>query len=75
MVCLISSIDPNVVPVEYDLTVQRNENGRRIFYSTSSVILYDDDNDIFSQFGRFRLTNGTFKGTLDKLSIWDVPIR
>jgi hypothetical protein len=68
------SIDQNVIPIEYDLIVQRNENGRRIFYSTSSAILYDDDNDIFSQFGRFRLSNGTFKGTLDKLLIWDIPI-
>jgi hypothetical protein len=68
------AIDPNVVPVEYDLTVQRNENGRTIFQSTSSAIFYDSDNDVFSQFGRFRLSNGMFKGTLDKLLIWDVPI-
>ena len=32
-------------------------------------IFYDDDNDVFAQFGRFRLTNGLFKGTLDKVSI------
>ena len=69
-----SSLDPSIIPLEYDLIVQRNENGRRIFYSTSSIILYEGDNDIFSQFGRFQLTNGTFKGTLDKLSIWDIPI-
>ena len=64
----------NVIPLEYDLYVQRNEEGNRIFYSTSSVNLYENDNDVFSQFGRFRLTNGNFKGTLDKLSIWDVTI-
>jgi len=68
------STNQNFVPTEYDLTVQRNENGRRIFYSTSSAILYNTDNNVFSQFGRFRLSNGTFKGTLDKLLIWDVPI-
>jgi hypothetical protein len=64
----------NEIPLEYDLTVQRNEHGNRIFYSTSSMILYDDDNSIFSKWGRFRLTNGNLKGTLDKVSIWDVPI-
>ena len=69
-----SSVDINAIPLEYDLTVQRNENGNRIFYSTSSLILYDSDNLIFSQWGRFRLTNGNFQGTMDKLSIWDVPI-
>lgn len=69
-----SSIDPDVVPLNYDLTVQRNENGRQIFYSTSSAIFYESDNSVFSQFGKFRMTNGTFKGTLDKLSIWDIPI-
>src|SRR5208282_430286 len=68
------SIDPNVVPLDYDLIVQRNEHGRKIFYSTSSIILYDNDNDVFSQFGRFRLSDGRFEGTLDKLSIWNVPI-
>ena len=68
------NIDPSVVPLQYDLYVQRNENGRRLFYSTSSKILYDDDNDVFAKFGRFRLTNGAFKGNVDKLSIWDIPI-
>jgi len=68
------ALDINEIPLEYDLTVQRNERGNRIFYSTSSAILYNDDNKIFSQWGRFRLTNGNLKGTLDKLSIWDVPI-
>ncbi len=62
------------VPLEYDLTVQRNEHGRTIFYSTSSIILYENDNSIFSQFGRFRLSNGTLQGTLDKLLLWDLPI-
>lgn len=69
-----SSLDPSVIPLQYDLYVQRNDDGRRLFYSTSSVILYDDDNDVFAQFGRFKLTNGLFKGTVDKLSIWDIPI-
>jgi len=64
----------NLVPLEYDLTVQRNENGRKIFYSTSSVILYETDNSVFSQWGRFRLSNGNFEGTLDKLSIWDIAL-
>ncbi len=68
------SLDRNEVPLEYDLTVQRNENGNRIFYSTGSIIMYDSDNRIFSQWGRFRLTNGNFKGTLDKLSIWDTSL-
>lgn len=68
------SIDPSVVPLQYDLYVQRSENGRNIFYSTSSNILYKQDNDIFAQFGRFRLSDGNFKGTLDKLNIWDIPL-
>jgi len=68
------STDLNDIPTEYDLTVQRNENGRKIFYSTSDAIFYNNDNDVFSQFGKFRLSDGTFKGALDKLLIWDVPI-
>ncbi len=63
-----------VVPLQYDLVVQRNEDGRTIFYSTSSAIINDDDNNIFAQWGRFRLTDGTFQGTLDKVSIWNTPI-
>jgi len=69
-----STLNINEIPLEYDLTVQRNERGNKIFYSTSSIIMYNNDNAIFSQWGRFRLTHGTFKGTLDKFSIWDVPI-
>ena len=69
-----SSVDPSVVPLQYDLYVQRNDDGRKLFYSTSSIIMYDDDNDVFAQFGKFRLTNGLFKGSVDKLSIWDIPI-
>ena len=69
-----STTGSNVIPLEYDLTVQRNENGRRIFYSTSSVILYENDNNVFSKFGKFRMTDGTFKGTLDKLSVWDISL-
>lgn len=69
-----SSIDENAIPLKYDLIVQRNEDGRKIFYSTSSVILYNDDNEKFAQWGKFKLTDGNFKGTLDKLSIWDIPI-
>ena len=68
------SITYNSIPLEYDLVVQRNENGETIFYSTSSVILYNNDNQIFSQWGQFRLSNGNFIGTIDKLSIWDIPI-
>lgn len=68
------STDINDIPLEYDLTIQRNENGNRIFYSTGSIIMYNNDNAIFSQWGRFRLTDGNFTGTLDKLSIWNVPI-
>jgi len=56
------------------LVIKRNEGGRTIFYSTSSNIFYDNDNQVFSQFGRFRLSNGKFYGTLDKLSIWDIPL-
>ena len=66
--------DPSVIPLVYDLQVRRNENGRNIFNSTSSATIYQADNDTFAQFGRFRLTNGNFKGTLDKISIWDSPI-
>jgi hypothetical protein len=69
-----TSPDPDIVPLNYDLTVQRNENGRAIFYSTSSAMLYQADNSTFSQFGRFRMTNGTFRGTLDKVSIWNIPL-
>jgi len=68
------STDPSIIPLQYDLYVQRNDDGRRLFYSTSSFIMYEDDNDIFAQFGKFRLTNGLFKGSVDKLSIWDIPI-
>ena len=64
----------NPVPLEYDLVVQRNEDGRRIFYSTSSAYFYQQDNEIFSQYGRFWLSNGSYVGTLDKLNIWNVPI-
>lgn len=64
----------DVQPVEYDLVVQRNEDGRKIFYSTSSLNLYDQDNVVFDQFGKFRLGNSDFVGTLDKLSIWTLPI-
>lgn len=69
-----SSTNEDIVPLDYDLTVQRNENGRPIFYSTSSAIFYDTDNSIFSQFGKFRVTDGTFQGTMDKVSIWDIPL-
>lgn len=69
-----SNTNLNSIPSTYDLIVQRNEDGRRIFYSTSSMNLGVTDNIVFSQFGRFRLSNGNFIGTLDKLSIWDVPI-
>lgn len=68
------TLDNNAIPLDYDLVVQRNDNGRQIFYSSSSIVLYDADNDVFSQFGRFRLSNGNLVGTLDKLSIWSVPI-
>ena len=68
------SPNPNSYPLIYDLIVQRNENGRKIFYSTSSVILNVGDNTIFNQFGKFQLSDGKFTGTIDKLSIWDVPI-
>ena len=64
----------NSIPLDYDLVIQRNENARTIFYSSSSLILYENDNEVFSQFGRFRLSDGRFQGTLDKLLIWDVPI-
>lgn len=73
-----SSTDVNATPLKYDLYVQRNENGRRIFYSTSSVNLLASDNRIFSQYGLFRLGNGSpdsnFIGILDKLSIWDISL-
>ncbi len=62
------------VPLEYDLIIQRNEHGRMVFYSSSSLILYENDNSIFSQFGTFRLSDGRFQGTLDKLLIWGVAI-
>lgn len=64
----------NDYPTQYDLVVQRNENGRQLFYSTGSIYLQSLDNTVFSQFGRFFLSDGMFQGTLDKLSIWDVAI-
>ena len=64
----------NDYPTKYDLIVQRNENGRQLFQSSSSVYLQSLDNTIFNQYGRFYLSDGTFKGTLDKLSIWDIPL-
>jgi len=64
----------DAIPRKYDLVVQRNEDGRKIFYSTSSTYFYDQDNTVFSEFGRFWLSDGTYIGTLDKLSIWDIPI-
>src|SRR5579862_3003675 len=66
--------DINEIPLQYDLVVQRNENGNTIFYSTGSTLMYDADNEVFAQWGRFKLTHGNFNGTLDKLSIWDVAI-
>lgn len=69
-----SAIDPNVVPIQYDLVVQRNEDGRPIFFSSASANFYTQDNNIFSQFGRFRFSDGTFNGTLDKLGIWNIPL-
>ena len=67
-----NSVD--LYPTAYDLIVQRNENGRQIFYSSSSIIFQSTDNEVFSQYGSFRFSDGTFKGTLDKLAIWDVAI-
>jgi hypothetical protein len=68
------SVNSNAVPLDYDLHVQRNEDGRRIFYSTSSMTLQVNDNETFAQFGSFRLSTGTFIGTLDKLSIWNISL-
>lgn len=68
----------NEIPLQYQLTVQRNENGRAIFYSTSSVNLLDLDNSVFAQYGIFRLGNGSddshYAGKLDKLMIWNIPV-
>lgn len=69
-----SSSDPDVIPIQYDLVVKRNENGRTIFNSTSSAIFYTQDNRIFSQFGRFSLSDGNYIGMLDKLNIWSIPL-
>lgn len=70
----VDSDNHDAVPLRYDLVVQRNEEGKKIFYSTSSAYLYVQDNEIFSQYGRFWLSDGTYVGTLDKLSIWDIPV-
>jgi hypothetical protein len=64
----------NSYPTQYDLYVQRNENGRRLFYSTSSQILNVSDNSAFSQYGKWTLSDGTFVGSIDKLNIWDVAL-
>jgi hypothetical protein len=64
----------NDYPTKYELIVQRNENGRRLFYSSGSAYFQSLDNTVFDQFGRFYLSDGMFKGTLDKLSVWDVSI-
>jgi hypothetical protein len=69
-----STSSVNDYPTKYDLIVQRNENGRRLFYSSASAYFQSLDNTVFDQFGRFYLSSGTFTGTLDKLSIWDVSI-
>jgi hypothetical protein len=69
-----TNINPDIIPLQYDLVVQRNEDGREIFLASTSSNFYIQDNTIFSQFGRFKLSDGTFIGTLDKLKIWDVPI-
>jgi hypothetical protein len=69
-----SSVSVNDYPTQYELIVQRNENGRQLFCSSASVYLQSLDNTVFSQFGTFRLSDGIFQGTLDKLSIWDIPI-
>lgn len=68
------SPDYNAIPIEYDLVVQRNEDGRKIFYSITSSNFYAQDNRIFAKYGRFSLSDGTYIGTLDKLGIWDVPL-
>jgi hypothetical protein len=64
----------NDYPTQYELVVQRNENGRQLFRSSGSVYLQSLDNMVFGQYGTFYLSDGMFRGTLDKLSIWDVPI-
>jgi hypothetical protein len=49
------NINQNAAPIQYDLIVQRNENGRQIFYSITSSNFSAQDNGIFSQYGRFSL--------------------
>ena len=68
------NVDSNATPCLYDLTIQRNEDGRKVFYSSTSSNFYAQDNRIFSQYGRFWLSDGTFVGTLDKLNIWDISL-
>jgi len=75
-----NSEDVNAVPLRYDLYVQRNENGRKIFCSTSSIIMEAGNNRVFSNPGIFKTGNGyfptgnQFNGTLDKVQLWDEPI-
>lgn len=68
------SLDPDAVPLQYDLHVQRNEGGRAIFQSTSSAIFSVQDNRTFSQYGRFWFSDGHYVGTLDKLGLWNIAL-
>ena len=64
----------NDYPTQYDLVVQRNENGRQLFRSETTTYLQSLDNRVFDQYGRFYLSSGDYVGTLDKLSVWNVAI-
>lgn len=74
------STDKDAVPLQYDFFIKRNDGGRNIFCSTSSIILEVQDNKIFSNPGKFKAGNGYFVtgnqfiGTLDKINLWDEPI-
>lgn len=79
------SYDDDNHQLRYDLYVQRNEYGRRIAYSTSSVYLTGSYNGIFSRTGMYQYGSiwnetsnpnnpGPFYGTLDKVMIWNPPI-
>lgn len=81
------SSNPDAVPCDYDLYVQRNEFGRRVVYLTQSYTSYDPIvNSRFNQgaSGSYLVRGNWFKndynggfgihGAFDKLQVWYDPI-
>jgi hypothetical protein len=68
----------DLIPTKYDLWAQKKEDGRTIFSSSTSDILTQTYNYKFSEIGTLYFGNyensSSFKGLLDKVLLWDLPI-